>query len=48
MDFDLSEEQRLVRDTARDFAIREVLPKAAEIDKSGRWLLMLVQSLRKE
>jgi butyryl-CoA dehydrogenase len=37
MDFDLTEEQRLVRDTARDFALREVLPKAHEIDKSGRW-----------
>lgn len=37
MDFDLTEEQRLVRDTARDFATREILPKAAEIDKSGRW-----------
>jgi len=37
MDFDLTEEQRLVRDTARDFALREVAPKAAEIDKSGRW-----------
>ena len=37
MDFDLSEEQRLVRDSARDFATREIAPKAAEIDKSGRW-----------
>jgi butyryl-CoA dehydrogenase len=37
MDFDLSEEQRLVRDTARDFATREIAPKAAEIDKSARW-----------
>lgn len=37
MDFDLTEEQRLVRDTARDFAAREVAPKAAEIDKSSRW-----------
>ncbi|MDB5216010.1 MAG: Butyryl-CoA dehydrogenase [Myxococcaceae bacterium] len=37
MDFDLTEEQRLVRDTARDFATREIAPKAAEIDKSGRW-----------
>jgi butyryl-CoA dehydrogenase len=37
MDFDLTEEQRLVRDTARDFAAREIAPKAAEIDKSGRW-----------
>jgi len=37
MNFDLTEEQRLVRDTARDFAAREIAPKAAEIDKSGRW-----------
>jgi butyryl-CoA dehydrogenase len=37
MDFDLTEEQRLVRDTAHDFATREIAPKAAEIDKSGRW-----------
>jgi butyryl-CoA dehydrogenase len=37
MDFDLTEEQRMIRDTARDFAAREVAPKAAEIDKSGRW-----------
>ncbi len=37
MNFDLTEEQRLVRDTARDFATREIAPKAAEIDKSGRW-----------
>ena len=37
MDFDLTEEQRMIRDTARDFAAREVAPKAAELDKTGRW-----------
>src|SRR5215469_14728832 len=37
MDFELSEEQRLIRETARDFAAREVAPRAAELDKSGRW-----------
>ena len=37
MDFDLTDEQRLIRDTARDFAAREIAPKAAELDKSGRW-----------
>ncbi|MBX3192882.1 MAG: acyl-CoA dehydrogenase [Labilithrix sp.] len=37
MNFDLTEEQRLVRDTARDFAAREIAPKASEIDKAGRW-----------
>ncbi|WP_394847492.1 acyl-CoA dehydrogenase [Pendulispora brunnea] len=37
MDFDLTEEQRLIIDTARDFAAREIAPKAAELDKTGRW-----------
>ena len=37
MNFDLTEEQTLVRDTARDFAQREIEPKAAELDKTGRW-----------
>ncbi|MBX3227410.1 MAG: acyl-CoA dehydrogenase [Labilithrix sp.] len=45
MDFDLTEEQRLVRDTARDFAAREVAPKAAEIDKSGRWPAEIVAKM---
>lgn len=45
MDFDLTEEQRLVRDTARDFALREVAPKAAEIDKSGRWPAEIVAKM---
>jgi butyryl-CoA dehydrogenase len=37
MDFELAEEHVLIRDTARDFAAREIAPKAAELDKSGRW-----------
>jgi butyryl-CoA dehydrogenase len=37
MDFDLTEEQRIVQESARDFANREIAPKAAEIDKGGRW-----------
>jgi butyryl-CoA dehydrogenase len=37
MDFELTEEQRLIRDTAREFAAREIGPKAAELDKSSRW-----------
>jgi len=35
MDFDLSDEQALVRDTARAFAERELLPRAAERDRTG-------------
>jgi butyryl-CoA dehydrogenase len=45
MDFDLTEEQRLVRDTARDFAAREIAPKASEIDKSSRWPAEIVKKM---
>ena len=45
MDFDLSEEQALVQKTARDFAEREVAPKAAELDKTGRWPSEIVERM---
>jgi butyryl-CoA dehydrogenase len=45
MNFELTEEQRLIQQTARDFAQREIAPKAAEIDKSGRWPAELVSRL---
>jgi butyryl-CoA dehydrogenase len=37
MNFAPTEEQLLIQKTARDFAEREVVPKAMELDKSGRW-----------
>src|SRR6202140_131512 len=37
MDFELAEDQRLIRASAGDFAGRGVAPKAAELDKTGRW-----------
>src|SRR5262245_46431793 len=37
MDFDLSEEHLLIQRTARDFASREIEPKAAELDRTARW-----------
>jgi butyryl-CoA dehydrogenase len=37
MHFELTDEQKMIRDTARDFAAREIAPKAAELDKTGRW-----------
>jgi butyryl-CoA dehydrogenase len=37
MEFQLTDEQVMMRDTARDFAAREIAPKAAELDKTGRW-----------
>ncbi|MCK5800406.1 MAG: acyl-CoA dehydrogenase family protein [Deltaproteobacteria bacterium] len=37
MSFDLTEEQILIRDMARDFAQRELAPKAAERDRTGEF-----------
>jgi butyryl-CoA dehydrogenase len=37
MNFAPTEEQLLIQKTARDFAEREVSPKAMELDKTGRW-----------
>ncbi len=37
MNFDLTDEQRMIRDTARDFAEKEVKPAAAEIDRSDEF-----------
>lgn len=37
MDFDLSAEQKLVRNMVKDFAVKEILPKASEIDKQHRY-----------
>jgi butyryl-CoA dehydrogenase len=34
MNFDLSPEQKMIRDTARDLASREIAPAAAEIDRT--------------
>ncbi len=45
MDFELTEDQRLIQQTARDFATREVEPIAAELDKSARWPTEIVTQL---
>jgi short-chain 2-methylacyl-CoA dehydrogenase len=37
MDFQLSEEQTLIRDTAREFAQAEVAPRAAELDQRAEF-----------
>ena len=36
MDFDLSEEQKMIQEMARDFAEKEIKPKAPELDKTER------------
>ncbi|HQY60077.1 MAG: acyl-CoA dehydrogenase family protein [Myxococcales bacterium] len=45
MNFELTEEQKMIRDTARDFAAREIAPKASEIDKASRWPDEIVKRL---
>lgn len=42
MNFELSEEQQLIVQTARDFAKREIEPKAAELDKAARFPVEIV------
>jgi butyryl-CoA dehydrogenase len=37
MNFDLSPEQKLIQETARDLAAREILPRAAEIDRGHQF-----------
>jgi len=45
MVFDLTEEQRMIQDMARSFAQKEVLPKAAEMDETGRFPEELVRKM---
>jgi len=45
MDFDLNDEQRLLRDTVRDFATGEVAPVAAELDATKSFPYELVAKL---
>ena len=37
MDFELSDDQQLIQQMARDFATREIEPIAATLDKTARW-----------
>ena len=45
MDFDLTEEQQLIRETARAFCDREIVPHAREWDRSERMDLGIVAKL---
>ena len=45
MDFSLSEEQRLLRDSLREFVLREVLPEAGELDRASRFPTRAVRRL---
>ena len=45
MNLDLTDEQRLIRETARDFADREIIPRARDNDRAERFDLELVQRI---
>ena len=45
IDFELSNEQRLIRDTAREFADREILSRARDMDRAGELDPGLVRGL---
>jgi alkylation response protein AidB-like acyl-CoA dehydrogenase len=45
MNFDLSDEQKLIRDTVRDFARQEVRPVAEELDREKRFPYKIVEKL---
>jgi len=45
MNFDLSEEQRLIRDTVRDFAEREIKPVAKELDEKAEFSYDLTKKI---
>ncbi len=45
MDFNLSDEQRMIQEMAKNFAVKEVAPKAAEIDKNHRFPSELVAKM---
>jgi short-chain 2-methylacyl-CoA dehydrogenase len=45
MDFDLTDEQRLLRDTVRDFARQEVAPVAEELDRTKAFPYELVEKM---
>jgi butyryl-CoA dehydrogenase len=45
MDFQLSDEQKLIRETAREFAEREILPHVRDNDREGRFDRELARKL---
>jgi len=45
MNFQLTEDQQLIAQTARDFATKEIEPIAAELDKTARWPTEIVSKM---
>ena len=47
MDFELTEEQRMIRDTVREFALGEIVPRARDIDEQGEFPHDLIKQMGK-
>jgi alkylation response protein AidB-like acyl-CoA dehydrogenase len=47
MDFNLSEQEKMLQGLGRDFAVKSVLPKAADIDRSGQFPADLAKEIGK-
>jgi len=45
MNFELSDEQQLIRDTVRNFAEREIKPQARELDEKGEFSIELTKRI---
>src|SRR5204862_5531623 len=45
IDFELTDEQRLIRETARDFADKEIFPRVRENDRNERFDTELVSKI---
>jgi butyryl-CoA dehydrogenase len=43
--FLLNDQQKMIRDTAREFARKEILPKAKELDETGRFPKEIIEQL---
>src|ERR671922_2031909 len=48
MDFDLTDEQKLIRDTARDFTDQEIVPRARENDRNHHFDLELIAKMAQQ
>ena len=48
MDFELTENQRMMRDMTRDFAVREIAPLAHEMDVTGEVPDELLDKINRE
>ena len=48
MDFNLTEPEKMLQSLAKDFAEKEVAPRASEIDRTGEFPLDLAREMEKK